>query len=150
MDEKDETLGQKRARQAREAARRSRAYRARKKAERTPDTRTVDAALAEGMAFELARTGVMMVQHPGEAVISVIRVLAAAKVALVRDGYRAGKSAQAVFSRVQHRPEHDGPFYVPSLQPSENASLHLPPRVAPGGPRPLWRSKDPIRDMLNE
>lgn len=129
------------ARQKRKAADRSREYRARKKAERAPDVRAVDAALSEALAFVLAKhLPLARAQRLGtplsEASLPVLEALGTATDILVQAGYNREKSRTAVADRVASRPEHQSPTNVPSLRPVADPVRVQPPKLWPGDPPP--------------
>jgi len=98
------------AEQKRKAADRARAYRARLRAARMPATRDVDSALAEAMAFHLARDGAGVNIGPA-------MLMRTARLILEREGHDPAQAAQSIADRLVHRPEHLDPHHVPSLRP---------------------------------
>lgn len=136
-----ESPAARRARQRREAAERSRAYRQRQKAERAPDVRTTDAAIAEAFAFVLARhSPLAAAQRAGKplagASIPVLEVLQVALQVLVHAGYNRELSRTIVADRTASRPEHRDPTHVPSIRPVADPARVQPPKRWPGDPPP--------------
>ena len=98
------------AEQKRKAADRARAYRARLRAARMPAARDVDAALAEALAFHLARDGAATSIGPAA-------LMRTARLILEREGHDPVQAAQSIADRLVHRDEHLDPHHVPSLRP---------------------------------
>ena len=75
-----------------------------------PDARAVDAALSEALSFHVAKEGVGVN-------IALVALMRTARLVLEREGYAPGVAAQAVASRLSHRPEHLDPRHIPTLRP---------------------------------
>lgn len=120
------------AEQRRKAAARSRAWRERKKAAGAPEARDIDAALAEAVAFYVAKDGV-------NNAISPLSLAAMARFVLERDGFDPVVAGAAVAARTARREEHDDPHHMPSLRPRDPQRLR-PPKSG------SWRT--PIATML--
>lgn len=96
------------AEQKRRAAARSRAWRQRKKAAASPQARDIDAAIAETVAFYVARDGVNIGIEP-------LALAAMARFILERNGYEPNLAATAVAARTARRDEHNDPHHMPAL-----------------------------------
>jgi hypothetical protein len=96
------------AEQKRKAAARSRAWRQRKKAAASPEARDIDAAIAEAVAFYVARDGVNIGIEP-------LALAAMTRFILEREGFEPSVTATAVAARTARRVEHNDPHYMPSL-----------------------------------
>jgi hypothetical protein len=152
-----ETALQRNARLKREAAARSRAYRERKKAERAPDPRTVDAAVTEALAFVLAKYGPLVAaRNAGRplstASVPVLELLKTSSDILTQAGYNRQRSSQAIADRTASRPDHSAPHNVPSIRPTDDPARIMPPRLWPGDtPAPVQAfRRSPLVDMLME
>jgi hypothetical protein len=129
------------ARQRREAAARSRAYRERKRAERAPDVRTADAAIVEALSVVLARhSPLARAARAGspldEASVPVLDVLGTALEVLVHAGYNKLKSRTMIAERTASRPEHRDPTHVPSIRPVADPARVQPSKRWLGDPPP--------------
>ncbi|WP_417582883.1 hypothetical protein [Pelagibacterium sp.] len=143
----EETRSQRAARQRRNAAERARRYRERKKKEGSPEPRVVDAALSEAMSFWLAKTGALRRELDGlDGGLSIVALMKTARVILEREGYAVQPSAQAVADRLVHRPEHEDPYWIPSLRPRDRAEHGRPTK---GGGE--WSTSfDDILDLMDD
>lgn len=107
------------AEQKRKAAARSRAWRERQKAAGAPEARDIDAALAEAVAFYVARDGVNTAIPP-------LALAAMARFVLERQGFDPVVAGAAVAVRTARRAEHDDPHHMPSLCPGDPGRLRPP------------------------
>lgn len=143
-----ETRSQRAARQRRQAAARARAYRRRRKLERRPLPRVVDAAITESFSFMMLEATDRGIPSD-RVVVSTLRVGQLAVRILVRDGYDKDQSRLATAERLlSWESDHRTGGHVPSV----TASAHqTPDRAFPKGAIPdewmsafidRWQSKD--------
>ncbi|MBJ6986054.1 hypothetical protein [Devosia sp. MC521] len=116
------------AEQKRRAADRARAYRLRKKVRGVPLARAIDEAVAEAVAFHIAKGG--GVNIAGKMLLKTARLI------LERDGYDPEKAAVAVAARmVLTRDEFSWPDRFPTLKPGK--AEHFRETEAGGWTTPL-------------
>lgn len=99
------------------AADRQQIRRERMAARGRPDTAVCDRALVEALSFTLAVTPTSA-GNVGGATVSVSTLVASALAILVdREGYDRSETAMALKLRLQERPAHRDPSFIPSLYP---------------------------------
>lgn len=103
-------------------AERARRYRAARREEGKPDTKAVDAAIAEAVSYLVHVT-----VGPASTSISVAELSEVATIILKRDGYRKIWARLAVVERMRSRPAHDMPTAMPSRRPTPTTAIIEPP-----------------------
>jgi hypothetical protein len=113
MTEESDSATSKRADQKRKAAARARSYRARLRADRSPTSRDVDAALSEALAFHVSAA-----RRRGAGVnIELAPMMTTARIVLEREGFRRKRAAKAISDRMTDRPDHYDPHHIPTHCP---------------------------------
>lgn len=133
-----ETRSQRAARQRRQAAERARNYRLRRKEERRPLPRAVDAAITEALAFVMLDATDRGIQTKRVAV-STLRIGQLAVRILEHSGYDKDQSRMATAERLMSwERDHRSIGNVPTVNPSDH---QIPDRAFPRGAIPdEWAS----------
>lgn len=143
-----ETRSQRASRQRRQAAERARNYRQRRKMERRPLPRVVDAAITESLAFMMLEASDQRIESK-RVTVSALKVGRLAVRILVRDGYERDQARMAVAERLMSwESSHRSIGHVPTVSRSDH---EIPDRPFPKGAIPdewmsafidRWQSKD--------
>lgn len=109
-----ETHAAKRARQRREQAQRTRAWRTARRERRIPEARAIDAAVAEAVAFAIRRNS-KKIAAGAQIAIPLADIVNVAAIALRRDGYAFAESRRRLVERLDPGTKFDGFGSVPSI-----------------------------------